>query len=323
MSSIAELNKLEGDLSTTSMSEEDAINSIHHSVFDVSSVDSQLIGIDLLDGNSAYVFKEMSGAVDSFNVDRIKDCYYVIAESHLHENELAPALLLHICLYCTKYFADAIKYRRSLLHCEQLNMEMDKIEAQMIASGLDPYKDKYSHTLKHGFSDGQKRNLLSLLEQQNNKFDCDNFGYVYIDTALVIDYYDKNNLGYVYALENKALNAVKIGKTKNPQSRIRNLQNMAGCRDAVFVWGEFYNYHDVEVEAHKVFSDSNHMQEWFNIEISEASKVIKRLAVQQPEPTKAQLTRSKMIDDYNEFCRLVAFTANSGFSGIKQKVVVE
>lgn len=323
MISISELNKLENELGTTSMSEEDAINAIHHSVFDVSGVDSQLISIDLLDGNNTYVFKEMSSAVDNFNVARIKDCYYVIAESHLHGNELAPALLLHICLYCTKYFADAIKYRRSLLHCEQLNVEMDKIEAQMIASGLDPYKDKSSHTLKHNFSNEQKRSLLSLLEQQNTKFDCDNFGYVYIDTALVIDYYDKNNLGYVYALENKALNAVKIGKTKNPQSRIKNLQNMAGCRDAVFVWGEFYNYHDVEIEAHKVFCDSNHMQEWFNIDINEASKVIKRLAAQQPEPTKSQLTYSKMIDDYNGFCQVVAFTANSGFSGIKNKVVVE
>ncbi|MGB6825963.1 GIY-YIG nuclease family protein [Psychrobacter sp.] len=323
MISISELNELEKLLGTTDMSEEDAINSIHHLVFDISNVDSCLVGMDLTNGSNTYVFKEMSNAVDNFNVTRIKDCYLVISESHLHANELAPALLLHICLYCTKYFADAIKYRRSLLRCEQLNVEMDEIEAQMIASGLDPYKDKSSHILKHGFSDEQKRSLLSLLEQQNTKFDGDNFGYVYIDKALVIDYYDKDNLGYVYALENKALNAVKIGKTKDPKSRIRNLQNMAGCRDAVFVWGEFYNYHDVEIEAHKVFSNSNHMQEWFNIEIGEASKVIKRLAAQQPEPTKAQLTYSKMIDDYNGFCQLVAFTANNGFSGIKQEVVIE
>lgn len=320
MTSIAELRKLEKDLGTINMSEEDAVNAVSDILFNPHKILSDERGDLELELDATKAFEAMSKAIEDFDIDKITLCYNIIAKHHHHNNELAPLLLVQTCLNGVMYLGDAIKYHRSLLHCEALRVEKDDIERKMLEIGHDPYTGETTEFIEHGFSDDDKAIIESILTTYYSGYSSEHFGFAFIDTHLIKGYYDKQKLGYVYALENEAMGTVKIGKTKNPSSRIKTLQNSSGCKGECFVWGEFYNYSEVELKAHEIFSKKHHMSEWFNIDISDAKRVIKRLAEQQPKPTKEQLEFSSVIDKYNRFCSYVGIVSStSGLSGIKKK----
>lgn len=182
-------------------------------------------------------------------------------------------------------------YKRMVLDCvyEEMASRADR------KSVLDKKDDSVE------FSNEENAILNKLLLQQGCELPT-HFGSVFINTCDIADYHDKNDIGYVYAFENKALGAVKIGKTKNPNVRINQLQNASGCKDDFFVCGEVYNYHDIELELHDVFADKNHMSEWFYIDIDTAIKSIKCISGKYKMPSNEQLSFSALIDRYNGVC---------------------
>lgn len=327
MISISVLEALEKSLGTTGMDESCAMNAVNNLLFSGKAAAEDMRSDEEAETNITYAFEEMLQAIEDLDADRTKLYFGVIAKSNIlgkyGDNELIGMLLVQVCMNATMRFRDAIKYHRQLLHCEAVRSEIDDMEHELLNLGIDPYTGEKTEFIEHGFSDDDKSIIESILTTYYSGYSSEHFGFAFIDTHLVKDYYDKQKLGYVYALENKAMGTVKIGKTKNPSSRIKTLKNSSGCEGECFVWGEFYNYSEVELEAHEVFSKKHHMSEWFNIDISDAKRVIKRLAEQQPKPTKEQLEFSSVIDKYNKFCSYVGIVANGGFSGIKQKVVIK
>lgn len=314
MISISVLNELEKSLGTIGMSDECAMDSVSDLLFYGNAALDDDRGDERAENDAPYAFERMINSVEDLNVDLVRFYFGLIAKSNClgnyGENALARILLTQVCMGAIMRFREAVKYRRELLRCEALRVEIDDIEKQLIEHGVNPHTGQDTKVLHHRLSDESKVLLEALLRQQHPEYDSSYFGFSRIDTSSLEDYYDKNKLGYVYALENKVMGTVKIGKTKNPKSRIKNLQNTAGCKDDFFVWGEFYNYSDVELEAHSIFSKKNHMKEWFNVTVSEAKKTIKMLADKQPKPTKEQLAYSKIIDDYNGFCSYVGITTS-------------
>lgn len=150
------------------------------------------------------------------------------------------------------------------------------------------------------FTAYEREILNSLLLEQGAKLM--DFGTLAIKTDNLENYINISDLGYVYAVENKLLKTVKIGKSKQPRVRIKNIQNTAGCKDSVFISGEIYGYHTVELELHNLFGHKNYMNEWFNIDIKEASKAIKKAEKNKQAPTKDQIDFSKLVDRYNGGC---------------------
>lgn len=174
---------------------------------------------------------------------------------------------------------------------------------------------------EYGFLDEPTEADAIIDTKKDNKFNCyerktlddlllsqgaslADFGTVAIKTDNLENYIRLSDFGYVYAVENKILGTVKIGKSKQPRSRIKNIQNTAGCKDAVFISGELYGYHAVELELHSLFARKNHMNEWFNMDIKEASKAISKAEKNQPVPTKDQIDFSKLVDNYNDDCNV-------------------
>lgn len=161
------------------------------------------------------------------------------------------------------------------------------------------------------FTDHERKILDHLLLSQD--VSLVDFGTVAIKTDDLENYIKLSDFGYVYAVESKVLGTVKIGKSKQPRTRIKNIQNTAGCKDAVFISGEIYGYHTVELDLHQLFGHKNHMNEWFNVNIKEASKAIKQAEKNQPVPTKLQIEFSRLIDNYNGECNFknIALMMNS------------
>ena len=79
--------------------------------------------------------------------------------------------------------------------------------------------------------------------------------------------------GYVYILD--AGNAVKIGKSINPKTRIASIENEIGKKMLrYFASPDCSNYSDIEKAMHEIFADQCIEGEWFNIEFDEAVNIL-------------------------------------------------
>jgi len=76
---------------------------------------------------------------------------------------------------------------------------------------------------------------------------------------------NRNNAGFVYFIKNKQLSLIKIGYSKNPTKRIRDIENMSGCDIDVLLLIPCVLYKELEKELHDLFSNDRHrIGEWFN-----------------------------------------------------------
>ena len=81
--------------------------------------------------------------------------------------------------------------------------------------------------------------------------------------------------GFVYAIESRD-GLVKIGRSKNPNRRVRSIQTISGNSSSAFnIFGEFQNCHLVESDLHEKFRLSNVDGEWFRVSIDEVADAVR------------------------------------------------
>lgn len=84
-------------------------------------------------------------------------------------------------------------------------------------------------------------------------------------------------IGYVYLVESE--NLYKIGKTKNPTSRMNYYSTMPNKAELLFI-EKVKNYSDCEKELHLFFAEKNYRGEWFTLDDSDI-EVMKNYLTEQ------------------------------------------
>jgi len=83
---------------------------------------------------------------------------------------------------------------------------------------------------------------------------------------------------WVYVIE-KENNHVKIGRTKNLESRIKTLESQGGFKvSRIAVYGPYNNSHSIETKAHRMFQAQRLVGEWFNVDFQEVSISVSKIA---------------------------------------------
>lgn len=137
---------------------------------------------------------------------------------------------------------------------------------------------------------------------QEQSIDENQYCRKFIDTTRIENYFSPKNKGCVYVVENKLSNTVKIGKSKNPYSRVKSVKNSAGGIGRYFISEEVYHYGDIEEQAHTIFAKSRHHGEWFFTDFDEAVRNIKKLIKNQKSYKDEDLKLFSIIEKYNDSC---------------------
>lgn len=146
----------------------------------------------------------------------------------------------------------------------------------------------------------------------------------FIDTSCIRDYFSPKNKGFVYVVEDVLSNTIKIGKSKNPESRVKSVKNAAGVVGKYFISEEIYHYGDVEEQAHAIFKDSRHNGEWFFTDFDEAVNVIKKLVDNRTIYKDEDLRLYSAIERYNGACSNVNLcTMMSGYQTTEDGKIVK
>lgn len=88
--------------------------------------------------------------------------------------------------------------------------------------------------------------------------------------------------GYVYIIERQD-KYVKIGRSAQPKTRIRNLQTQGGLDLAnSFTSEECSNYKEIEREMHKTLRKHRTIGEWFDIDFNKAVAILKNQHFKKP-----------------------------------------
>lgn len=125
------------------------------------------------------------------------------------------------------------------------------------------------------------------------KFDCGQNGYIIFDpfvdefkkpkTAYKFFYESKERckkeISYVYFLEAQGLDKIKIGVSKNPEARLKQL--MTGSPSALKLLAYYPGNEIEEKTLHEQFSDCRHDGEWFHA-TKKLRVFIERLHYEQP-----------------------------------------
>ncbi len=83
--------------------------------------------------------------------------------------------------------------------------------------------------------------------------------------------------GYVYIIDN-GTGKVKIGKTANPNSRIRTIETQSGISIIqVYVSPICFNYQKLEVKTHKEFNQFRTIGEWFEADFGVVKEFVSGL----------------------------------------------
>lgn len=91
--------------------------------------------------------------------------------------------------------------------------------------------------------------------------------------------------GYVYIIEIN--DRVKIGRTKNPKRRFKEIQQLSGNQISRFcISPECGNYYEIENSMHLRFKDRLILGEWFNVDFDNAVTELNRFIFQRPKKQK-------------------------------------
>ena len=90
-----------------------------------------------------------------------------------------------------------------------------------------------------------------------------------------------DNKGYVYLILNDIGN-VKIGRTVNPKSRIRDIETLSGIKIIkIALSNRCSNYKEIENDMHEKFQKWNVMGEWFSATFEEVAEHLKTYKLEQ------------------------------------------
>lgn len=146
--------------------------------------------------------------------------------------------------------------------------------------------------ISDGYSEEEKALLAKILDE------CHYQSVIWRDTISSPRELDEQ--GFVYILEDKKNNLVKIGMSKNPKQRIRNVESTSGRSfSKVFISDFIYDYKRVEVLAHEELSDHRRIGEWFCCSYDEALSVVAGMVNQTPKPDDCDIRISDLIKRYN------------------------
>lgn len=146
--------------------------------------------------------------------------------------------------------------------------------------------------ISDGYNEEEKALLAKILDE------CHYQSVIWKDT--INSPRELSEQGFVYILEDKKNNLVKIGMSKNPKQRIRNIESTSGRSfSKVFISDFIYDYKRVEVLAHDELSDHRRIGEWFCCSYDEALNTVSFIAAQTPKPDDCQIKISSLIKRYN------------------------
>lgn len=120
--------------------------------------------------------------------------------------------------------------------------------------------------------------------------------------------------GCVYIVKNNQSGKVKIGKSIDPELRIKNIKNISGSStDILFVSKPMYGYSELETELHKRYSDDRRIGEWFAIkDIDQLLGAVNELVDNTPQPKDIDVNNESLVRSYNlKLFTRQAFTHNS------------
>lgn len=80
--------------------------------------------------------------------------------------------------------------------------------------------------------------------------------------------------GHVYVIEDAEKGIVKIGKSTNPQDRIKSIKSISCTKGREFISDKVDNALSYENKVHLHLKDSRVQGEWFSISFDDAVKVV-------------------------------------------------
>lgn len=87
--------------------------------------------------------------------------------------------------------------------------------------------------------------------------------------------------GYIYALHNELSNQIKVGTSKNPEKRKRDLENAAGMRLKTIYLGKCTgDAYALESKIHQKLDEYRTIGEWFNCSPQIVLNAIKKSEIQ-------------------------------------------
>ena len=107
--------------------------------------------------------------------------------------------------------------------------------------------------------------------------------------------------GFVYAIHAVGSNYVKLGRSKEPLGRVRELQvgNPQRLNLLKMWWCEGVFCHEMERYLHNYFKEQNTSGEWFDMETSDADKIAEILTdVMNDQLDEYGLVRDAYLQEY-------------------------
>jgi hypothetical protein len=83
--------------------------------------------------------------------------------------------------------------------------------------------------------------------------------------------------GYVYAIMNPSTNLVKIGMTRNPKVRIRDIELISGSHVDIVGVVQVQNPSNIESLIHDSLNDCRGIGEWFNCSPDTAEVILRKV----------------------------------------------
>lgn len=177
------------------------------------------------------------------------------------------------------------------LQMDYKRMILERVYKDMLRR-LPSQSEREPCHISDGYSEEEKAVLAKILDE------CHYQSVIWKDT--INSPRELSEQGFVYILEDKKNNLVKIGMSKNPKQRIRNIESTSGRSfSKVFISDFIYDYKRVEVLAHEELSDHRRIGEWFCCSYDEALSVVACMVNQTPKPDDCDIRISDLIKRYN------------------------
>lgn len=152
----------------------------------------------------------------------------------------------YITLLCLQHQKGHLKEKDMLSICKEYNEELfSKFE-----------KDENGKYFNKRLEEEITRRKKYSESRRNNRNKCDN-----------------SNTS-VYLIRNLDNGLVKIGSSNNPERRIIELKNQLGTDNLTLIAFVENVEQKIETKLHKAFADKNKINEWFNLDETDISKII-------------------------------------------------
>ena len=111
--------------------------------------------------------------------------------------------------------------------------------------------------------------------------------------------------GYVYILESD--HAIKIGRSKNINQRIKSLRTLLGINEKLVAVSPLcVNYGDIENAMHQQFLSKRNIGEWFYVDFMTAVHALQSIVSDPPKPKKKWMSTMRLDKTAHSKAKIIA-----------------